>query len=142
MPLSEGSFPFVLAFVCVIFVLVPSSKEVLQKGASGHWQAFQRVLAEEDGGLQLLDLLLLLLDLGLQRVAEGLGPCATEGEYGLVLLLLGFSLSARDVWLLHAAYWSGEPGCSHTAIQRINLSLLLARGTDAGKMHGRNPLHH
>ena len=33
----------------------------------------------------------LLLDLGLQRVAEGLGPCAIEGEFRLVLLPLGFS---------------------------------------------------
>ena len=48
-------------------------------------------IAEEDGGLQLLGLLLLLLDLGLQRIAEGLGPCAVEGEFRLVLLLLGFS---------------------------------------------------
>ena len=65
--------------------------EVLQKGASGHWQAFQRAIEEEDGGLQLLGLLLLLLDLGLQRIAEGLGPCAIEGEFRLVLLLLGLS---------------------------------------------------
>ena len=71
--------------------LVPSSKEVLQKGAAGHEEAFQRVLEEEDGSLQLLGLLLLLLDLGLQRVAEGLGPCAIEGEFKLVHLLLGFS---------------------------------------------------
>ena len=40
--------------------------------------------------LQLLGLLLLLLDLGLQKVAKRLGPCAVEGEFGLVLLL-GFS---------------------------------------------------
>ena len=61
------------------------------KGAAGRCEAFQGVLAEEDGDLQLLGLLLLLLDLGLQRVAEGLGPCAVEGEFRLVLLLLGFS---------------------------------------------------
>ena len=39
------------------------------KGAAGRYEAFQCVLAEEDGGLQLLGLLLLLLDLGLQKVA-------------------------------------------------------------------------
>ena len=94
MLLLEGKLPFCLSICLCIFcfcLLVPSSKEVLQKSASGHWQAFQRVLVEEDGGLQLLGLLLLLLDLGLQRVAEGLGPCAIEGEFGLVLLLHGFS---------------------------------------------------
>ena len=77
--------------LCNLCLLVPSSKEVLQKVAAGHEEAFQRVLEEEDGGLQLLVLLLLLLDLGLQRVAEGLGPCAVEVEFRLVLLLLGFS---------------------------------------------------
>ena len=61
------------------------------KGAAGRYKAFQDALEEEDGSLQLLGLLLLLLDLGLQRVAEGLGPCAVEGEFRLVLLLLGFS---------------------------------------------------
>ena len=40
--------------------------------------------------LQLLGLLLLLLDLGFQRVAKRLGPCAVEGEFRLVLLF-GFS---------------------------------------------------
>ena len=39
--------------------------------------------------LQLLGLLLLVLDLGLQRMSKGLRPCAVEGEFGLVLLLLG-----------------------------------------------------
>ena len=41
--------------------------------------------------LQLLGLLLLLLDLGLQGVAEGLRLGAVGGESGLVLLLPGFS---------------------------------------------------
>jgi len=61
-------------------LLVPSSKEVLQKGAGGHEEAFQRVLEEEDGGLQPLGLLLLLLDLGFQGVAEGLEPSAVGEE--------------------------------------------------------------
>ena len=37
--------------------------------------------------LQLLGLLLLLLDLRLQRVSKGLGPCALEGESRTVLIL-------------------------------------------------------
>ena len=77
--------------MCNFCSLVPSSKEVLQKGAAGHEEAFQRVLEEEDGGLQLLGLLLLLLDLRPQGIAEGLGQGTDEGESGLALLLLGFS---------------------------------------------------
>ena len=62
------------------------------KGAAGRCEAFQGVLAEEDGDLQLLGLLLLLLDLRPQGIAEGLGQGTDEGESGLALLLLGFSL--------------------------------------------------
>ena len=43
------------------------------KGAAGRYKAFQNVLEEEDGSLQLLGLLLLLLVLALQGIAEGLG---------------------------------------------------------------------
>ena len=60
----------------------------MRLGIGRHFNVFSK---KEDGGLQLLGLLLLLLDLGLQRVAEGLGPCAVEGEFRLMLLLLCFS---------------------------------------------------
>ena len=43
------------------------------KGAAGRYKAFQDVLEEGDGSLQLLGLLLLLLVLALQGIAEGLG---------------------------------------------------------------------
>ena len=43
------------------------------KGAARRYNAFQDVLEEEDGSLQLLGLLLLLLVLMLQAIAEGLG---------------------------------------------------------------------
>ena len=61
------------------------------KGAAGRYEAFQSVPAEEDGGLQLLGLLLLLLDLRPQGIAEGHGQGTDEGESGLALLRLGFS---------------------------------------------------
>ena len=61
------------------------------KGAAGRSEAFQGVLEEEDGGLHLVGLLLLLLDLRLQGTAEGLGQGTDEGESGLALLFLGFS---------------------------------------------------
>ena len=84
---------FASALVCAktSFFIFPSLMEVLQKGAAGHWEAFQRALGEEDGGLQLLGLLLLLLDLRPQGIAEGLGQGTDEGESRLALLLLGFS---------------------------------------------------
>ena len=43
------------------------------EGAAEHYKALQDVLAEEDGSLQLLGLLLLLLVLTLQAIEEGLG---------------------------------------------------------------------
>ena len=43
------------------------------EGAAERHKAFQDVLAEEDGSLQLLGLLLLLLVLTLQAIEEGLG---------------------------------------------------------------------
>ena len=90
--------------MCNFCLLVPSSKEVLQKGAAGHEEAFQRVLEEEDGGLQLLGLLLLLLDLGLQGIAEGLGLGENLGWCSFFLALATLTTSSFSEGCMAAAH--------------------------------------
>ena len=105
------------------FVFIPPSQEVLQKDAAGTSEAFQGVFEEGDGGPQFLGLLLLLLDLGLQGVAEGLGPGAVGGESGLVLLLPGFSHLGSQLFLYEALQGALEEGDG--GLQFLGLLLLL-----------------
>ena len=76
------------------------------------------------------------VDLGLQRIAKGLGPCTVEGEFRLVLLLLGFSPLATS------SFSEGCMAAAHCILEykdrllshkqrRMNPPLLLARSTDS-----------